>query len=144
MFSMMYMYPHFYQNAWVPYPFYKKWAGNWACCLVSFAGMTLNKCAIFRIGTLTESWPGCPMCRESHPCAVVLGIGRQFTIHYWKATCIMDKSSIIQVLYNKIYYREQTFSLWDCRLDFINRPYCSPKGSSDTRQHYIQHPLQVI
>ena len=31
--------------------------------LVSFAGMTLNKCAILQIGTLT----GCPLCRESHP-----------------------------------------------------------------------------
>ena len=31
--------------------------------LVSFAGMTLNKCAVLRIGTLT----GCPLCRESHP-----------------------------------------------------------------------------
>ena len=31
--------------------------------LVSFAGMTLNKCAVLWIGTLT----GCPLCRESHP-----------------------------------------------------------------------------
>ena len=31
--------------------------------LVSFAGMTLNKCAVLRIGTLT----GGPLCRESHP-----------------------------------------------------------------------------
>ena len=31
--------------------------------LVSFAGMTLNKCAVLRIGTLT----GDPLCRESHP-----------------------------------------------------------------------------
>ena len=31
--------------------------------LVSFAGMTLNKCTVFRIGTLTEG----PLCRESHP-----------------------------------------------------------------------------
>ena len=31
--------------------------------LVSFAGMTLNKCTVHRIGTLT----GCPLCRESHP-----------------------------------------------------------------------------
>ena len=31
--------------------------------LVSFVGMTLDKCIIFRIGTLT----GCPLCRESHP-----------------------------------------------------------------------------
>ena len=35
--------------------------------LVSFAGMTLNKCAILRIGTLT----GGPLCRENHPWAVV-------------------------------------------------------------------------
>ena len=31
--------------------------------LVSFAGMTLNKCAVLRIGTLT----GGPSCRKSHP-----------------------------------------------------------------------------
>ena len=31
--------------------------------LVSFAGMTLDKCIILRIGPLT----GCPLCRESHP-----------------------------------------------------------------------------
>ena len=31
--------------------------------LVSFAGMTLDKCAVLRIGTLT----GGPQCRESHP-----------------------------------------------------------------------------
>ena len=31
--------------------------------LVSFAGMTLNKCAVLRIGTLT----GGSLCRESHP-----------------------------------------------------------------------------
>ena len=36
--------------------FYKK-------SLVSFAGMTLDKCIVLRIGTLT----GCPLCRESHP-----------------------------------------------------------------------------
>ena len=29
--------------------------------LVSFAGMTLDKCIVLRIGTLTE----CPLCRES-------------------------------------------------------------------------------
>ena len=28
--------------------------------LVSFAGMTLDKCVVLRIGTLT----GCPLCRE--------------------------------------------------------------------------------
>ena len=31
--------------------------------LVSFAGMTLDKCIILRIRTLS----GCPLCRESHP-----------------------------------------------------------------------------
>ena len=31
--------------------------------LVPFAGMTLDKCIILRIGMLT----GCPLCRESHP-----------------------------------------------------------------------------
>ena len=31
--------------------------------LVSFAGMTLDKCIVLRIGTLT----GCPLCKESHP-----------------------------------------------------------------------------
>ena len=31
--------------------------------LVSFAGMTLDKCAVLRIGTFT----GAPLCRESHP-----------------------------------------------------------------------------
>ena len=31
--------------------------------LVSFAGMTLDKCIVHRIGALT----GCPLCRESHP-----------------------------------------------------------------------------
>ena len=31
--------------------------------LVSFAGMTLDKCIVLRIGTLT----GWPLCRESHP-----------------------------------------------------------------------------
>ena len=31
--------------------------------LVSFAGMTLDKCIVLRIRTLT----GCPLCRESHP-----------------------------------------------------------------------------
>ena len=31
--------------------------------LVSFAGMTLDKCIVLRIGTLT----GCPLCMESHP-----------------------------------------------------------------------------
>ena len=31
--------------------------------LVSFAGMTLKRCAVLRIGTLTEG----PLCRESHP-----------------------------------------------------------------------------
>ena len=31
--------------------------------LVSIAGMTLDKCIVLRIGTLT----GCPLCRESHP-----------------------------------------------------------------------------
>ena len=31
--------------------------------LVSFAGMTLDKCIVLRIGTLT----GCPLCREIHP-----------------------------------------------------------------------------
>ena len=31
--------------------------------VVSFAGMTLDKCIVLRIGTLT----GCPLCRESHP-----------------------------------------------------------------------------
>ena len=30
---------------------------------VSFAGMTLDKCPVLRIVTLTE----CPLCRESHP-----------------------------------------------------------------------------
>ena len=30
--------------------------------VVSFAGMTLDKCMILRIGELT----GCPLCRESH------------------------------------------------------------------------------
>ena len=30
---------------------------------VSFAGMTLDKCAVLRIVTLTR----CPLCRESHP-----------------------------------------------------------------------------
>ena len=30
--------------------------------LVSLAGMTLEKCIVLRIGTLT----GCPLCRESH------------------------------------------------------------------------------
>ena len=29
--------------------------------LVSFAGLTLDKCIVLRIGTLT----GCPLCRES-------------------------------------------------------------------------------
>ena len=42
--------------------------GDWVKCpntlsLVSFAGMTLDKCIVLRIGTLT----GCPLCRESHP-----------------------------------------------------------------------------
>ena len=31
--------------------------------LVSFAGMTLDKCIVLRIGRLS----GCPLCRESHP-----------------------------------------------------------------------------
>ena len=31
--------------------------------LVSFTGMTLDKCIVLQIGTLT----GCPLCRESHP-----------------------------------------------------------------------------
>ena len=31
--------------------------------LVSFAGMTLDKCTVLMIGTLT----GCPLCRESRP-----------------------------------------------------------------------------
>ena len=31
--------------------------------LVSFAGMTLDKCMVLWIGTLT----GCPLCREGHP-----------------------------------------------------------------------------
>ena len=31
--------------------------------LVSFAGMTLDKCIVLRIGMLT----GCPLCRESQP-----------------------------------------------------------------------------
>ena len=31
--------------------------------LVSFAGMTLDKCIVLPIRTLT----GCPLCRESHP-----------------------------------------------------------------------------
>ena len=31
--------------------------------LVSFAGMTLDKCIVLRIVTLN----GCPLCRESHP-----------------------------------------------------------------------------
>ena len=31
--------------------------------LVSLAGMTLDKCIVLRIGTLT----GCPLCRESYP-----------------------------------------------------------------------------
>ena len=31
--------------------------------LVSFAGMTLDKCIVLRIGTLT----GCSLCSESHP-----------------------------------------------------------------------------
>ena len=31
--------------------------------LVSFAGMALDKCIVFRIGALT----GCSLCRESHP-----------------------------------------------------------------------------
>ena len=30
---------------------------------MSFAGMTLDKCIVLRIGTFT----GCPLCRESHP-----------------------------------------------------------------------------
>ena len=30
---------------------------------MSFAGMTLDKCIVLRIGTLT----GYPLCRESHP-----------------------------------------------------------------------------
>ena len=34
-----------------------------ALSLVSFAGMTVDKCIVLRIGTLT----GCPLCRESHP-----------------------------------------------------------------------------
>ena len=40
----------------------KVWCQN-MLSLVSFAGMTLNKCAVLRIGTLT----GSSLCRESHP-----------------------------------------------------------------------------
>ena len=41
---------------------------SWVRCpntlsLVSFAGMTLYKCIVLRMGALT----GCPLCRESHP-----------------------------------------------------------------------------
>ena len=43
------------------------WRGKFLCpntlSLVSFAGMTLDKCAILQIGTLTL----CPLCRETHP-----------------------------------------------------------------------------
>ena len=35
--------------------------------LVSFAGMTLNKCAVLQIGTLTGAPPPPPPCRKSHP-----------------------------------------------------------------------------
>ena len=31
--------------------------------IVSFVGMTLDKCIVLRIGTFI----GCPLCRESHP-----------------------------------------------------------------------------
>ena len=37
------------------------WCPN-TLSLVSFAGMTLDKCTVFRIGKLT----GCPLCREKH------------------------------------------------------------------------------
>ena len=41
--------------------------GNFLCLntfsLMSFAGMTLDKCIILQIWMLT----GCPLCRESHP-----------------------------------------------------------------------------
>ena len=40
----------------------KFWCPN-MLSLVSFARITLNKCAVLRIGTLT----GGPLCRESHP-----------------------------------------------------------------------------
>ena len=40
----------------------ENWCPN-TLSLVSFAGMTLDKCIVLRIGTLT----GCPLCRESHP-----------------------------------------------------------------------------
>ena len=43
------------------------WQGKFQCpntlSLVLFAGMTLDRCAVLRIGTLT----GYPLCRESHP-----------------------------------------------------------------------------
>ena len=39
----------------------KLWCPN-TLSLVSFAGMTLVKCIVLQIGTLT----GCPLCRESH------------------------------------------------------------------------------
>ena len=38
------------------------WCPN-TLSLVLFAGMTLDKCIVLRIGMLT----GCPICRESHP-----------------------------------------------------------------------------
>ena len=40
-----------------------QYGGSAAALLVSFAGMTLDKYIVLRIGTLT----GCPLCRESHP-----------------------------------------------------------------------------
>ena len=40
----------------------KFWSPN-TLSLVSFAGITLDKSIVLRIGTLT----GCPQCRESHP-----------------------------------------------------------------------------
>ena len=47
--------------------------------LVSFAGMTLDKCIVLCIGTLT----GCPMCRESHPLCRLKNPTRYVLIQIW-------------------------------------------------------------
>ena len=59
----------------------KIWCPN-TLSIVSFAGMTLDKCIVLRIGTLT----GCPLCRESHPLCrlknpTVISIWLQVILH---------------------------------------------------------------
>ena len=95
--------------------------------LESFAGMTLNKCAVFRIGTLT----GGPPCRESHPLCRL----KNTTVVYM-ITCRL--SSCKTGVYNV------------CLLIILERGCSSmyrkkeKKDHADNRSHVMRKPVFAI